>query len=266
VQQPFGCSLFATYVDDEHMLFGRNFDWEYSPALLLFTDPPGGYASVSMVDLAYFFDQGEVGRLLELPLEDRAPLLATQTLPFDGMNENGLAIGMAAVPGGQGPYDPDRETINSILIIRKVLDHARDVDEALALFEQYNISVSGGPPVHYLIADASGRSVVVELDGNEVIVIPNEGDWQVMTNFLLNQVDDPDGHCARYDGLSQGLAEANGEVSVPDAMRLLRDVKQPSTQWSVVYDMRNGKVYVSMGSEAFASYRMRDFGLWRPEE
>ena len=36
-------------------LFGRNFDWRYSPALLLFTDRPaaGGYASVSMVDIAY---------------------------------------------------------------------------------------------------------------------------------------------------------------------------------------------------------------------
>jgi hypothetical protein len=34
------------------MLFGRNFDYYYSPALLLFTRPPAGYASVSMVDLA----------------------------------------------------------------------------------------------------------------------------------------------------------------------------------------------------------------------
>ena len=42
-----GCSLFASFGDPENMLFGRNFDWEYSPAVLLFTDPPGRYASVS---------------------------------------------------------------------------------------------------------------------------------------------------------------------------------------------------------------------------
>ncbi len=42
------CSLFAAYGDPDEMLYGRNFDWDFSPALLLFMDPPGGYASVSM--------------------------------------------------------------------------------------------------------------------------------------------------------------------------------------------------------------------------
>jgi len=50
------CSLFAALGDPDNRLYGRNFDWQYSPALLLFTDPPDGYASVSMVDLAYLLD------------------------------------------------------------------------------------------------------------------------------------------------------------------------------------------------------------------
>ncbi len=51
--QSWACSLFAAMGDPEDMLFGRNFDWDFSPALLLFTDPSDGYASVSMVDIAY---------------------------------------------------------------------------------------------------------------------------------------------------------------------------------------------------------------------
>ena len=47
------CSLFAALGDDQEFKFGRNFDWEYSPGLLLFTNPLDGYASVSMVDIAY---------------------------------------------------------------------------------------------------------------------------------------------------------------------------------------------------------------------
>ena len=47
------CSLFAALGDADNMLYGRNFDWRHSPALLLFADPPDGYASVSMVDIAY---------------------------------------------------------------------------------------------------------------------------------------------------------------------------------------------------------------------
>ena len=92
------CSLFAALADPEHRLYGRNFDWRFSPALLLFTDPPDGYASVSMVDIEYFgFRDGSVD-LTALPLAERQALLGTPTTPFDGMNAAGLAVSMAAVP------------------------------------------------------------------------------------------------------------------------------------------------------------------------
>ena len=68
-----GCSLFAALGDPENMLFGRNFDWQYSPALLLFYDPPDGYSSVSMVDITYLGFSGKEN-LLELSLEERARL------------------------------------------------------------------------------------------------------------------------------------------------------------------------------------------------
>jgi len=57
-----GCSLFAAFGDGKEMFYGRNFDWRYSPALLLFTDPPEGYASVSMVDLDYLIPQNSQDR------------------------------------------------------------------------------------------------------------------------------------------------------------------------------------------------------------
>ena len=42
-----GCSLFVALGDQQGGLFGRNFDWDYSPALLLFNHPDQGYDSVS---------------------------------------------------------------------------------------------------------------------------------------------------------------------------------------------------------------------------
>jgi len=97
------CSLFAALGNKADMFYGRNFDWDYSPALLLFTDSPGGYASVSMVDIAYLgIEEKSAKTLLNLPFEERQLLLdAPYSLPFDGMNEHSLAIGMAAVPPGQ---------------------------------------------------------------------------------------------------------------------------------------------------------------------
>jgi choloylglycine hydrolase len=241
------CSLFAAFGDGA--VYGRNFDWEFSPALLLFTDPPDGYASVSMFDLAYLhLSSADARALTELSLEDRRPLLQTPFLPFDGMNEHGLAVAMAAVSGSPMPYDPAKPTIGSIGIIRAMLDHARDVDEALALFQQYNIDMEGGPPIHYLIADATGQAVLVEFYDGETVVMPNEAPWHLATNFYrASAPDSPQGKCRRYDTIQAHLAETNGQLTSQDAMALLADVAQPGTQWSVVYDMTTGTVDVVMG-------------------
>ncbi|TFG67805.1 MAG: hypothetical protein E4H27_08585, partial [Anaerolineales bacterium] len=135
------CSLFAALGDQDTALYGRNFDWDHSPALLLFANPPGGFASVSMVDIAYLVPEDKQDRLAELPLAERTELLAAPYWPFDGMNEHGLVVGMAAVPDSQVPHEPGREGIGSLGIIRAMLDHARDVNEALAEMGRYNISM-----------------------------------------------------------------------------------------------------------------------------
>jgi len=55
------CSLFAA-LGGADKFYGRNFDWMDSPALLLFNHPTTGYASVSMVDLAYLgFGEQSIG-------------------------------------------------------------------------------------------------------------------------------------------------------------------------------------------------------------
>ncbi|HSA99677.1 MAG TPA: C45 family peptidase [Anaerolineales bacterium] len=244
------CSLFTVLLDEDHRLYGRNFDWEFSPALLLFTDPPNGYASVSMVDIAYLgFSKQTVSRLMDLPLEERAALLNAPQLPFDGMNEHGLAIGMAAVPPGNMQADPSKERIDSIGIIRAILDHARDVGEAVDLIREYDIDFRGGPPVHYLIADAKGKAVLVEFYQGEMHIFENEQPWHSATNFLRSSVEDPKGNCWRYDRINARLSEKQGMLDARSAMQLLSEVTQESTQWSVVYQMARGEVNVAMGRD-----------------
>jgi len=256
------CSLFAVLLDDEHMLYGRNFDWQFSPALLLFTDPPDGYASVSMVDLEYLEFAGDtVYNLTDLPLEERVNLLDAPWLPFDGMNEYGLAIGMAAVDPGNMKPDPAKKTIHSLGIIREILDHARDVDEAVRLFEEYNIQF-GGPPLHYLVADAKGRAVLVEFYRGEMHVFENNQPWHSATNFLLSEVEDPkDGHCWRYDKINARLNEDQGLLDWKAAMELLASVAQPNTQWSIVYQMARGEVNITMGRdyETILTFKTSDY-------
>jgi len=245
------CSLFAALGDADSMLYGRNFDWEYSPAVLLFTDPPDGYASFSMVDIAYLgFGASRAGTVTDLPLIERRALLDAPFLPFDGLNEHGLAVGMAAVPLGHMRPDPNKETIGSLMVIRKMLDHASNVDEAVAIMQSYNVDMEGGPPIHYLMADSAGCSALVEFYQGEMVVIRNETPWHLATNFLRASAgESAEGQCWRYDKISQRLTQAEGQLTTQDARDLLAAVAQEGTQWSVVYGMSTGDVNVTMGQK-----------------
>jgi hypothetical protein len=253
----FSCSLFTALREDGDKIYGRNFDWSISPALLLFTDLPDGYASVSMVDLEFLGIQPEDSKnLAELPLEERTALLSAPSMPFDGMNEYGLTVGMAALPGDyqdHAPYDPSKPTIGSIGIIRQILDHAQDVDEAVAFFEQYNIDFRGGPLIHYLLAEPGGKAVLVEFYQGEMLLLPNEADWHVATNHFRCAAKG-DGGCMRYRTISERLAGLNGQLDAEGAMQLLSDVKQDMTQWSAVYDMSSGKIDIALGGEYGSVY------------
>ena len=241
------CSLFAALGDDQEFKFGRNFDWEYSPGLLLFTNPPDGYASVSMVDIAYLgFEVQDFDKLHELELVELAPLLDAPNWPFDGMNEAGLAIGMAAVPSAQMNPDPEKSSLGSLEIMRRILDDAANVHEAVSIMESYNIDFRMGPDLHYLIADQSGEAVLVEFFEGEMHINPNDNPWHLATNFLTSSMNSTQGQCARYDKISDTMLETGGNLSPLSASELLSSVSQNNTQWSMVYNLQSGIIQVTM--------------------
>lgn len=244
------CSLFTVYGNPEEILYGRNFDWDFSPALLLFMDPPGGYASVSMVDIYYLGFKGDRAfGIKDLPLEEQVGLMDAPYIPFDGMNEKGLAVGMAAVPPGDMEQDPTKETIDSLMVIRKILDRAATINEAVEIIQSYNIDM-GNTPIHYLISEKSGSSALIEFSKGEIVVLPNEYPWQIATNFLMTDIwTSPEIHCGRYGTIEEKLVDSEGKLNPRQAMALLEEVAQPSTQWSVVYRVSAGEVWVVMGGK-----------------
>jgi predicted choloylglycine hydrolase len=201
-----------------------------------------------MVDITYLGFDGEPSKkLTDLPLKQRRALLQAPFLPFDGMNEKGLAIGMAAVPPGDMTPDPQKETIDQLVVIREILDHAATVDEAIRILGSYNIEM-GEVPIHYLIASASGNSALVEFHQGQMVVTRNELPWQQATNFLVAAThDSPTGACWRYDLIGERLNKNGGQITTVEGLNLLADVSQPSTQWSILYDMTSGEVQVVMG-------------------
>lgn len=248
------CTCFASLNCEGAMLLGRNFDWmDSNPALLLFADPPDAYASVSMVDISYL----GFGSIVP-SWSDRSRLLYAVNMPFDGMNEYGLSVGMMAVPEAKCGHDPQKRTISGLNAIRLMLDYARNVEEAVALLGDYNIAF-GGPPLHYLIADATGSSAVVECVDGDMRVLPNDVPWQVSTNFVIAEAakQGGDARCWRYRSAHEALDQANGCLSRQQAMALLEDVSQPGTLWSIVYGINGGYLDIAMSRKYSSVYKFR---------
>lgn len=239
---PAACTSLAALAPKADAVFGRNFDWKHRSCLLLFTDPANGYASVSMVDLFYLGLEG----LQEIPWARRINLLGSPYATIDGMNECGVAIAQNAVPRKNTPGDPNKPTLLNSQIARLVLDHAKDVDEALTLIRRYNIDFAD-TPVHFHVADASGKSAIVEYVDGGISVIRDDKPWQVSTNFLFSETAQPS--CWRYNIASKSLEGSQGAKSADEAMSLLKSTSLDNTVWSVVYNLTTGRISLALGKD-----------------
>lgn len=243
-----GCTAFVTKNEKGEVLYGRNFDFFYAPSLQLYTEPQNGYKSVSTVNLSFAGYSEDF--LPDGSLFHKFLTLAAPFLPFDGMNEKGVAIALLAVPEAEPPYDSNKITLNTTTAIRLVLDHASTVEEAVELLRNYNIYFSGDIECHYLIADASGRSVIVEFYDGELQIVEAETDYQIATNFIAyNGLNIGEGFTEfeRYDMVEKELSDNNGILNENDVISLLskvgvQDGEVDKLQWSVIYNLTTGDV------------------------
>ena len=264
------CSTFNATTAEGDAIFGRNFDLEYSPGMLVRTDPADGYASVSMVNLG-FLGYGE-DKMPE-DLISSLTALAAPYAPLDGVNEAGLAVGVLLIDTEPTNQQTDKVDITTTTAIRMMLDSCATVDEAVALLGQYDMHSSANSCYHFQIADASGASAIVEYIGDEMSVL-EPGDattmgalsgeagvtYQAATNFLLTPGEyDFGGGQDRYQVLMETLAAADGVLSEDEAMDLLQSVSREvqirddgsvfQTQWSVVYNLDDLTASIIMGGK-----------------
>jgi len=253
-----GCTAFVSTNENGEVIFARNFDFEYAPFMQIYTNPDNGYASVSTVNLSYAGYSKD-----NLPTSgigiNNFLTLAAPFLPFDGMNEKGVCMALLAVPEAQMTNDPDKITLNTTTAIRLVLDKAESVDEAIELLKQYNIYFSGNVECHFLIADATGKSVIVEYYDGELQVVKSDKDYQIASNFIAyNEVNIGEGFTEfeRYDVVEKVLTENNNMVSMDVCESLLNEIGVEyegvdKLQWSVVYNLteKSGRIWPHRDSD-----------------
>ncbi len=243
----FGCTTFNATTPSGDKLFARNYDYMDSPGMTVWTHPKDGYASVSTVSL-YFFGYG--GSFLPEDLLTSLLTLLAPYIPVDGMNEKGLSIGVLELETPETFQQTEKKDITTTAVIRHVLDHAATVDEAIAIFNEFDMHdfLGVGCTYHYQIADASGDTAIIEYANGETTVLrPDESETLVATNFWLSDgVDDPEGvgH-DRYETAKSMLRQNNYIVTEEEAMNILDETHLEnadlhgyicSTLWSIVFN------------------------------
>lgn len=256
------CSSFTAKTPDGDVLLAHNGDgFPVSPhhEVILFCDPPGGYASAAVTRTPAW----EPGN----SLDENIMILTFPLMPHAGMNERGLAIAeMQAQHGGTAEI-PGKPTIKGTHLIRLILDKTATVDEAVELTKKYNNSMSDIE--HYLITDASGKAAIIEYDHNGALVITRKNKPPLAaTNFrvLGARPNDIRYKCRRYLTANKLLERNSGVVSIDGAMDILKKISIRSQPWwqakletlgSVVFNTASGEIDVAVDMRYDAVKRFR---------
>lgn len=179
--------------------------------------------------------------------------------PLGGMNEHGLVIEELNAVSVKSNLNDSVKKLNEFQFTQYLLDNCSSVEEVKQQFTKFQYK-----PVllhlHYLIADKTGKVVIVEFDGERFVFYDaNKTGIPVLSNnkygeslrYLsmfkgfggnLEVINRP-GSNERFVSVANMLLQHNGQPPVNYSFQILDTVKQNDTQWSLVYDIKNLKVH-----------------------
>ena len=238
----YACSAFLTESPDGDVIAGRNFDYDQTDTLAVYTHPYGGYASISMAVLD-FMKVGRPNAVSPMSIEGKLAMLAAPYLCVDGANEAGLNVSLLDLPEDETHQDNGKPDLFMPVAVRLLLDRAATVDEATALLEQYDIQCADGNTQHIFISDKSGKAVVAEWSDDKMTVIESD----ICTNFRLKDApkEEYPKICERFD-IIQRCLEKNPKNDGEKAMKILDMARVGWTQWSCVYNLSEFSVDVAV--------------------
>lgn len=236
-----GCASFTATAADGDALFARNYDFSKTNTMIVKTEATEGrHATISSVDLQFLgidVDK-DLGGLM-----DKLICLAAPYAPLDGINDAGVSCGIYMTYQGEETVATDQNTdrpdMTSTTLLRMILDYADNVEEAVEIASSYDLHDSANTSYHYMVADASGASAILEwvnatdLEDNDgsarklvvtyhdqdshIGTLEGENEYQWITNFILQpgyyESDQEKKGFDRYEKIYEELSKTGGVVT-----------------------------------------------------
>ncbi|MHC4942514.1 MAG: hypothetical protein ACYTG7_05780 [Planctomycetota bacterium] len=159
--------------------------------------------------------------------------------PQGGMNEKGLFVDGFATESYKVTKSHDKPFFQGNMVVEAMATCAT-VEEVVDFFGNYNLTFFD--TFMLMFADRTGDSVIIE--GDEFV--RKKGDFQITTNFYQSKTLPLFITCDRYKIARKMLMESE-EYDLDLCRRILAATHNETsapTQYSNVYDLTNGKVYL----------------------
>lgn len=265
--QTFACTTFCLSGGGE-VMFGKNYDWMIGDGLVFVNkrgviktamseNAPNPAKWVSRYGSVTFNQYGREN-------------------PSGGMNEEGLVIELMWLDDTQYPAAADLPTVGTLEWIQYQLDNSATVAEVIERAEK--IRIASEVKLHYLVSDKEGDRASVEFLNGRLVTHRGENlPLSALTNDTyeksLTYSKSVSGEKARSESSLDRFtraAEKSEKFSekprteaeaLKYAFEILENVRQKnSTQWSIVYDQRRGKIHFrSMQSPKVKTIDTRSF-------
>ncbi|HVF31348.1 MAG TPA: linear amide C-N hydrolase [Pyrinomonadaceae bacterium] len=242
----FACTTFCLKNNGE-ILFGKNYDWMIGDGMIFINKRGVSKISSKEVNPAKWVSKYGSVTFNQYGWES----------PSGGMNEEGLVIELMWLDDTQYPAVDDRPAVDVLEWIQYNLDTAALTEHVVRNSDA--IRISSAIKLHYLVNDRFGNSATIEfLNGKLVAHTGDKLPYSVLTNDTYARSLE---HAKKFgsassegslDRFSRAAAksrefETKGKSekdAVDYAFDVLNNVAQKnSTQWSIVYDQRRGRIY-----------------------
>ena len=249
------CTTFCLSKNGE-VLFGKNYDWNIDYGMV--------FVNKRTVKKTALGDSGD----------EKNPASWTSKYgsvtfnqygrenPSGGINEKGLVIELMWLDDGKYPAPDSRPALGTLEWIQYQLDNSASVEDVI--HNSSSVRISSEIPLHYLVSDKTGNVVSIEfLDGKLVYHTGKTMPVKTLTNdtyssSLANAQKYKDlggsqelpqslsslDRFARAAWMTKNFESAKIDSPVKYAFTILANVAQGDyTQWSIVYDQKNMRVY-----------------------
>ena len=242
----YACTTFCLK-NSREVLFGKNYDWMIGDGMILVNKRGVSKVSSEEENPAKWVSKYGSVTFNQYGWES----------PSGGMNEEGLVIELMWLDDTEYPEKDDRPTVDVLEWIQYNLDTSASTESVIRNSEAVRISSS--VKLHYLVSDRFGNSATMEfLDGKLVAHSGERLPYAALTNDTYDRSVEyskktaPATSESSLDRFARAAVKTRefeirpfaGKNAVIYAFDLLGNVAQKSsTQWSIVYDQRRGRVY-----------------------